>query len=198
MKKAVFGIASNDGIADKIVTGLVNAGFSVEEISILYPDTHKKFTTTNARGNVVLNDALTSSRSSSAKRGTLAVEKHTKASEGGVAGATAGGLIGGSLGLLAGIGALAIPGFGPFVAAGPLLAALSGSAVGGSLGLIIGALVGAGIPEYEAKKFESALKAGGILIAVQAISEEKVTRATEILKREGAKDVSTTREKVRS
>lgn len=195
MKKAVFGLANNDSVAERVINSLVNAGFASEDISVLYPDTNKRFTTTNSRGEVVLNDALTNSQ---VKRGTLTTEKHTKAPEGGVAGATAGGIIGGSLGLLVGIGALAIPGFGPFIAAGPIMAALSGSAVGGSVGLLIGALVGAGIPEYEAKKYEKALKSGNILICVHANTSDQVTRATEILKREGAKDISSTSEKVRS
>lgn len=191
MKKAVFGLANNETLADRIVNRLIDSGFLSEEISILYPDTNKKMTIVNERGQVEFNRK-------NVKSGSLSTEKRTKAPEGGVAGATAGGILGGSLGLLAGIGALAIPGFGPFVAAGPIMAALSGSAVGGSLGLLIGALVGAGIPEYEAKKYETALKAGNILISVHTETDEEVKLAKDIMQKEGAKDISVTNEKVKS
>jgi len=102
------------------------------------------------------------------------------------------------LGLLAGIGALAIPGLGPFIAAGPIMAALSGSAVGGSLGLLLGALVGAGIPEYEAKKYETGLKQGHILLSVHTRTDEEKNRAMEIMKREGAKEISSSSEKAKN
>jgi hypothetical protein len=122
--------------------------------------------------------------------GGLAHEKHTKAPEGATTGATAGGIIGGTLGLLAGIGALAIPGMGPFIAAGPLMAALSGLGAGGTIGGVIGALVGSGIPEYEAKRYENRLKEGGILLAVRANSDELAKRVKDILQKHGAEDVS--------
>lgn len=195
MKKAVFGLANNEAFANKIVDRLLASGFESEEISMLYPDTHKRMTVVNDSGEVVFSKSL---HNKNVNRGPLTTEKHTKAPEGGVTGAAAGGILGGSLGLLAGIGALAIPGFGPFVAAGPIMAALSGSAVGGSLGLIIGALVGSGIPEYEAKKYETALKAGNILISVHTETDADITRAKDIMKKEGAKDISVTNEKVKT
>jgi len=153
MTKAVFGLATSDEQARRIVDQLLASRFSNEDISILYPDRNKD--RTNERGDVRYDDA---SAHGDMKRSHLGTEKHTKAPEGGVTGATAGGILGGSLGLLAGIGALAIPGLGPFIAAGPIMAALSGSAVGGSLGLLIGALVGSGIPEYEAKNTKPDLR----------------------------------------
>lgn len=188
MKKTIFALAENDQQARRIVDNLLSSGFSNQDISILYPDSRKTDTRANERGEIY-NDKV------QPKKERLATENTTKAPEGATTGATAGGILGGSLGLLAGIGALAIPGVGPFIAAGPLMAALSGSAIGGSLGLVVGAIVGAGIPEYEAKKYEMGLKEGKILISVDVNSDEAVKRATEIMKKEGAKDISSSKEK---
>lgn len=195
MTKAIFGLATNDEQARRIIDRLISTGFSNEDISILYPDRNKDKIRTNERGDVEYEN---SSTPRNMKKGNITTEKHSKAPEGGVAGATTGGILGGSLGLLAGIGALAIPGLGPFIAAGPIMAALSGSAVGGSVGLLIGALIGSGIPEYEAKKYEAGLKEGNILISVHTDNDEELKRANEIMKKEGAKDISTTNEKTKS
>lgn len=187
MTKAVFGLAQNEEQARRIVDRLLSSGFSNEDISILYPDRNKDKIRTNERGEVEYED-------SQRKKSNLTTEKHSKAPEGGVTGAATGGILGGSLGLLAGIGALAIPGLGAFIAAGPIMAALSGSAVGGGVGLLIGALIGSGIPEYEAKKYEAGLKEGNILISIHADNDEEIHKANEILKKEGAKDISSTSE----
>lgn len=195
MTKAVFGLATNDEQARRIVDRLLSSGFSNEDISILYPDRSKDKIRTTERGDIEYEN---SSNDRNIKKGNLTTEKHSKAPEGGVTGAATGGILGGSLGLLAGIGALAIPGLGPFIAAGPIMAALSGSAVGGGLGLLIGALIGSGIPEYEAKKYEAGLKEGNILISVHIENDEELKRATEIMKKEGAKDISSTKEKAKS
>lgn len=166
--KTVIGIIDNETQAENIVASLQSAGFSLSDISVLFPD----------------------------KRGTkdFAHEHNTKAPEGAVAGVTSGGVIGGTLGLLAGIGALAIPGLGPFIAAGPLMAALSGAAAGAAVGGVAGALVGLGIPEIEAKKYEGKIQGGNLLTAVHVESGEEQDRAEEILKRGGARDISTTSE----
>jgi hypothetical protein len=103
-------------------------------------------------------------------------------------------VLGGALGWLAGIGTLAIPGLGPFIAAGPIMAALSGAAVGGTVGGLTGALIGMGVPELEAKRYEGKIKEGNILISVHTDDSEERKAATDILKREGAHDVSSTRE----
>jgi hypothetical protein len=113
-------------------------------------------------------------------------------------GAAAGGIIGGTIGLLAGIGALAIPGLGAFVAAGPIMAALGGSGVGGGIGLIVGALTGLGIPEYEAQRYEDRLKSGGILISIHCNTSEEVNKAKHILEQNKIEDVATGREKTSS
>ena len=105
-------------------------------------------------------------------------------------GVAAGGAIGGTLGLLAGIGALAIPGVGPFIAAGPIMGALAGLGVGGAVGGLVGALVGMGIPEYEAKRYEGRLKEGGVLLSVHCDTSDEITRAKDILKRTGATDIA--------
>jgi hypothetical protein len=120
--------------------------------------------------------------------------KATKAPEGATTGAAAGGVTGGVLGLLAGVGALAIPGLGPFIAAGPIMAALSGAAVGGTTGGVLGGLIGLGIPEIEAKRYDEKLKRGNYLIAVHADESDDVDRAKEIFKNAGAEDVSTVSE----
>jgi len=164
--KTVYAIVNSQAQAARIVDNLVNSGFSTNDISVLFPDkdsTHE-----------------------------FSHEKNTKAPEGAVAGASTGGLLGGGLGLLAGIGALAIPGVGPLIAAGPLLAALSGAAVGASVGGIAGGLIGLGIPELEAKRFENRISEGNILISVHAVDGNEVDRAKEILKSAEAEDISVT------
>lgn len=166
---SVFGIYKNGALAEVAVDRIVAAGFAHNDISVLLPDTK-------------------SSRD-------FAHEKSTKAPEGTTAGATAGGVVGGTLGLLAGIGALAIPGLGPFIAAGPIMAALAGAGAGGAVGGLIGALVGMGIPEYEAKRYEGRIKEGGVLMSVHCSTSEEITRAEELLKQTGATDISSTGEK---
>ena len=152
--KSVLCIATSRNQAEHIVDRLKNARFANSDISALLPD----------------------------KDGTrdFAHEKGTKAPEGAAAGAGGGAVLGGALGWLAGIGALAIPGVGPFVAAGPILAALSGAAIGGTVGGISGALVGMGIPEYEAKRYEGKIKEGNILISVHTDNSDQVKAAKEI------------------
>lgn len=165
MSTAVFCIAPSSSVANEIVSRLKNTGFANSDISVLFPD----------------------------KSGTrdFAHEKNTKAPEGATAGAGAGGVIGGALGLLAGIGLLAIPGVGPFIAAGPIMASLSGIAVGAAVGGITGALIGMGIPELEAKRYEGKIKDGNILISVHAESSDKVAEAKRIFEHCNATDIST-------
>ena len=143
-------------------------GFRSEDVSVLYPE--------------------------NAGSKDLATVKATKAPEGAATGAGSGAVIGGVLGWLVGIGALAIPGLGPFIAAGPIVAALAGVGAGGALGGIAGALVGMGIPEYEAKRYEGRIKGGGYLLSVHCDDSEWTKRAKEILERTGAEDVSSTGE----
>ena len=164
-KTSVFGIVKTHSQAEKVVESLQEANFPASEISVLLPDNQGK----HDIGHV----------------------KATKAPEGATTGATAGGVTGGVLGLLAGIGALAIPGVGPFIAAGPIMAALSGAAVGATTGGIVGGLVGMGIPEIEAKRYEGKLKAGNYLIAVHTHDGDEKDRAKEIFKSAGAEDIST-------
>lgn len=168
MSKAVICIAKTQVQAETIVTRLESAGVSTSDISVLMPD-----------------------RSSTHD---FAHEHHTKAPEGAAIGGSAGGVAGGVLGLLAGIGALAIPGVGPFIAAGPIMAALSGAAVGATLGGVTGALIGLGMPEYEAKQYEAKLKEGNILISVHTSEGDEAQRIEEILEDAGAEDVSITGE----
>lgn len=167
-KKSVFCIANTSMQAERIVDSLRVAGFSSESVSVLFPDKE-------------------SSRD-------FAHEKNTKAPEGAVTGAGAGGLAGGALGWIAGIGALAIPGVGPFIAAGPILAALSGAAVGAAVGGIAGALIGLGIPELEAKRYEGKIKDGNILISVHTDDGDQVSTAKRIFKDAGASDIGSTGE----
>ncbi len=168
MKKAVFCIAQSTAQAEAIVDQLKIAGFSNNDISVLFPD---KATTKD-----------------------FAHEQHTKAPEGATTGGAVGLGVGGVLGWLAGIGSLAIPGVGPFIAAGPIMGALAGAAVGGTTGGIIGALVGLGIPEYEAKRYEGKVRGGNILISVHTDDGNDRKRAKDIFERANADDISTTGE----
>jgi hypothetical protein len=167
-KKSVFCIATSRNQADQIVDLLKAGNFSNNDISVLFPD---KGTTRD-----------------------FAHEKNTKAPEGAVTGAGTGGVIGGALGWIAGIGALAIPGAGPFIAAGPIMAALSGAAIGATVGGIAGGLIGLGIPELEAKRYEGKVKAGNLLISVHTENSEEITRAKSIFTQVGAQDICTTGE----
>jgi hypothetical protein len=118
-------------------------------------------------------------------------KKDTKAPEGATTGVASGAVIGGALGWLAGIGALAIPGLGPFIAAGPIMGLLAGAGAGGAVGGVAGALIGMGIPEYEAKRYEGRVKSGGILLSVHCDSSEWVKRAKDLLDRTGAEEIGT-------
>jgi hypothetical protein len=160
---AVYGIYPNRPMAERAVDELKAAGFRNSDISVLFPNT----------------EGATD----------FAVEKETKAPEGASTGAGVGAVAGGALGWLVGIGLLAIPGLGPFVAAGPIMAALAGAGAGGVVGGIAGALVGMGLPEYEAKKYEGRIKQGGILLAVHADDREWKKKGKDILDRTGAEDV---------
>src|ERR1700757_183123 len=165
---AVFGIYRNRAGVESAVDALKAAEFRNSDISVLFPE------------NTGTKD--------------FAHEKETKAPEGATAGAGTGALLGGGLGWLAGIGALAIPGLGPFIAAGPIMAALAGAAGGAAAGGITGALIGMGIPEDEAKRYEGKVKDGNILLSVHTEDAAERDRAKEILKKNGAEDISYTGE----
>src|ERR1700691_3271568 len=165
---AVFGIYPSYTTVEMGVDGLKAAGFSNRDISVLLPE--------------------------SAGSRDFAHEKGTKAPEGATAGAGTGVVLGGALGWLLGVGALAIPGLGPFIAAGPIMAALAGAGVAGTVGGLAGALIGLGIPEYEAKRYEGRIKDGGILLSVHSDDSTWTKRAKEILEHTGAQDISSTGE----
>jgi hypothetical protein len=166
--KAVFGLYATRRQVENAVDELKVQGFRNTDISVLLPE------------NVGTKD--------------FAHEKGTKAPEGMATGATSGAVVGGALGWLAGIGALAIPGVGPLIAAGPIIAALTGVGVGGAVGGIAGGLVGLGIPEYEAKRYEGRIKGGSILLSVHADDSKWTDKAERILKDTGAEDISSTSE----
>ncbi len=168
MEKAVFGVAKSETQAVAICDDLKAAGFSNNDVSVLLPD----------------------------KAGTrdFAHEQHTKAPEGAATGAGTGAVLGGAFGWLVGIGAPAIPGVGPFIAAGPIMAALAGAGVGAAAGGLTGALVGMGIPEYEAKRYEGKVKDGNVLMSVHTRDATERDRAKDIFKRHGAEDISYTGE----
>src|SRR6266700_2392865 len=161
---AVFGIDPNRTSVESAVDALKTAEFRNSDISVLFPE----------------------------NSGTkdFAHEKNTKAPEGVTSGVLAGGITGGVLGLLSGIGALAIPGLGPLIAAGPIVAALAGAGAVGTLGGIVGALVGVGIPEYEAKRYEGRIREGGVLLSVHCDSIDWVKRAKDVLRETGAQDIA--------
>ncbi len=168
MARSIFCIVHNRPQAENIVDHLKAAGFSNNDISVLFPD----------------------------KTGTrdFAHEQNTKAPEGAVAGTATGALAGGVLGWLAGIGTLAIPGLGPFIAAGPIMAALSGAAIGGTVGGLAGALIGMGLPEFEAKRYESKVAGGNILVSVHSENGDETERAKEIFEQCGGEDIATASE----
>ena len=163
-KKAVFGIAKSEAQAIAIADNLRAARFSANDVSVLLPD----------------------------KQGTkdFAHEQHTKAPEGATTGAGTGAVLGGALGWMVGIGVLAIPGLGVFIAAGPIMAALAGAAGGAAAGGLTGALIGMGIPEYEAKRYEGKVKDGNILISVHTEESNERDRAKKILEDGGALDIA--------
>ena len=165
---AAFGIYRTRAAAEAGIDRLLAAGYRSTDVSVLMPE------------NLGTKD--------------LKTEKNTKAPEGTATGSITGGAIGGTLGLLAGIGALAIPGVGPLIAAGPIMGALAGLGAGGALGGIIGGLVGMGIPEYEAKRYEGRVRAGGILVSVHCDNSEWTSKAKAILQETGADDISSTGE----
>lgn len=167
-KKSVFCISTSRPQADRIVDRLRSANFSENDISVLFSD---KNTTRD-----------------------FAHEKNTKAPEGAITGAGTGGVLGGALGWIVGIGALAIPGVGPFIAAGPIMAALGGAAIGATAGGITGGLIGMGIPELEAKQYEGKVKDGNILLSVHTDDSDEIARAKEIFESAGAEDICTTGE----
>src|SRR5712675_2601927 len=168
MKRSALCLVDTEDQAEAIVERLKSAGFSDNDISVLFPD---KGSTRDC-----------------------AHKKETQMPEGATVGASTGAVVGGTIGLLAGIGALARPGLGPFIAAGPIMAALSGGAIGAGVGGLTGALVGLGIPEYEAKRYEGKVKEGSILISVHSESNDETSRAKNIFKEEGAHDLSSTGE----
>jgi hypothetical protein len=164
MTKSVFGMANSESQVTNIIDQLLSAGFTKDDISVLFPD--RKATK------------------------DFAYEKHTKAPEGATTGVISGGVLGGILGLLAGVGALAIPGLGPFTAAGPIMALLSGAAVLGFVGGLVGLLVGLGVPEYEAKRYEDKIRKGHILMAVSTMNSELEAKAKRIFESGGMVDVA--------
>lgn len=168
MVNAIFCTLKTKLEAATVVDRLKSAGFTANDISVLLPDTN------DSKG--------------------FAVDNQTKSPEGATIGAGTGAVVGGGLGWLLGIGALAIPGVGPFIAAGPIMAALAGTAIGGTVGGISGALIGLGIPEYEAKKFEVELKGGRCLVSVHSENSGETDKARKIFEDAGAEDISTSRE----
>lgn len=161
---SVYGIYNSRANAEIGVEQLKMAGFNNSDVSVLF--------------------------SSPSGTKDFAVENSTKAPEGAATGGISGATIGGVLGWLAGIGSLAIPGVGPFIAAGPIMAALAGAGVGAAVGGLTGALVGLGIPEYEAKRYEGRINEGGVLLSVNVADNRWADEAREILKRTGAEDIS--------
>ncbi len=166
--RSVFGIYLTRTDVESAINALKDAGFANSDVSMLLPE--------------------------NVQTGELTTEQATKAPEGAAVGVGSGAAVGGALGWLVGVGALAIPGIGPVIAAGPLLAALAGIGIGGALGGFAGSLVGLGIPEYEAKRYEGQMLKGGILVAVRCETDEQTNRAKDVLVASGAQDVAVSRE----
>ncbi len=167
-KNAVYAIFKDRNSVEKAVNSLRSSGFRQSDISVLFPD---RETTTQ-----------------------FAHDKATKAPEGATTGTAAGAILGGTLGWLVGMGSLAIPGIGPVIAAGPIMAALAGIGVGGAVGGMTGALIGIGIPEYEAKRYEGLVKDGGILVSVHCDDSNWTKLAKDIFKLENGEGVASATE----
>jgi len=167
---AVYGLFDSRAALEKAVETLRADGFRATDVSVLAADSRQTH--------------------------ELVHEINSKAPEGATTGSVAGAAVGGVLGWLASVGLITIPGIGPFLAAGPIVAALAGIGAGGATGGLIGALVGVGIPEVEAKQYEGRIRGGGILLSVHCDDDEWAARGKKILKNSGAQDVSGTREKV--
>ena len=165
---AVFGLYPSRAAVDAAVLAFHNAGYRATDLSLLMPE------------NIGNKD--------------LSVEKSSKTPEGAATGAVSGAVVGGALGWLAGVGALAIPGLGPFIAAGPIMAALAGFGAGGAVGGFTGALIGMGMPEYEAKRYEGRIREGRILVSIHCDNSAWVSRAKKMMEVTGAQDVSSTSE----
>lgn len=172
MSQAILCLVPTEIEANNIIIALQNLGYTTDRMSALLPD--KNYTK------------------------DMGHEKHSKAPEGAAAGAGAGAVLGGALGLLAGIGVLAIPGAGPFIAAGPIMGLLSGAGAGTTIGGLTGGLIGLGIPEFEAKQYEGKIRDGNILLSVGVDTDEETKEVEKVFKEYGAKDINrTTEEKVR-
>ena len=165
---AAYGLYPSLSALESAISSFESNGFRTTDISVLYPES----------------------------MGTrdLAHEASTKAPEGIATGAATGVAVGGVLGWLAAVGAIAIPGIGPLIAAGPIVAALAGAGAAGTAGGLVGGLVGLGMPEYEAKRYEGRIKNGGILLSVHCDDNEWARRAKKILQDTGAEHVSTSSE----
>ena len=168
MARSVYGIYMNREHGEEAVHAMQAAGFRADDISVLMPE------------NIGSKD--------------VGYEKHTKAPEKAAVAGVAGGTLGGALGWLIGMGALAVPGLGALVVAGPIVSALAGIGAGSVLGGLTGALVGLGIPEYEAKRYEGRIRSGGALIAVHCDTDGVARRAKDLLAHTGAEDISVTDE----
>src|SRR5712671_3822634 len=166
--KAVFGIYSTQAGVENAIGRLRDESFASSDVAVLLPE--------------------------SASGRDLGTVKATKAPEGATAGAGSGAVVGGVLGWLVGIGSLAIPGIGPFIAAGPIVAALAGVGVGGAVGGITGGLVGLGIPEFEAKRYEGRVMKGGILLSVHCDDSKWAKLAKQILEQTGGQDIASSGE----
>lgn len=211
MKQTILGVLNNREQAERLVNQLQAQGFLPQDISVLFANESGELrectTTTTTNPNTTSIPVKTTSTPVSTTYASTnttytppttsktVIEHNTKAPEGATTGAVAGGVVGGALGLLVGLGSLAIPGLGPFIAAGPLMAALAGSGIGGSVGVLVGALVGMGIPEEEAKRIETYIKKNNFLVALQVDSVQEVNRARDIFKQVGAHDITVSAEK---
>src|SRR5512133_167972 len=167
MAKTVVGLYDNFTTAEKVVRDLENNGFARENISLAARD--------QTEGKMA---------------GTETVDQGTKAGEHAAVGAGTGAVLGGLAGLLVGLGALAIPGIGPIIAAGPLATTLAGAGIGAAAGGLIGALTGAGVPEEEARAYEEGVRSGGTLVMVNS-PDDRADQASEIMSRYNPIDIDT-------
>jgi hypothetical protein len=165
---SVFGIYHTREAAEEAVSALRQARFRNTDMSALFPD------------NIGSKD--------------FALEKNSKAPEGAITGAAAGVIAGGIVGWLAGAGTLAIPGIAPYLNGGPIVSALAAAGALGIIAAIVGAIVGAAMPEYEARRYRGRVKHSGVLLSVHCDNHDWVKRAAATLKRTGAESVASATE----
>jgi hypothetical protein len=164
--KLITGLFKSRVAAEAAVDALIKRGYTRDDISVLMSD--------------------------ATRNKEFAVETRTHAADGAGIGGAVGGAVGAVLAAIAAVGTtIVVPPLGGLVIAGPIAAALAGAGAGGAAGGIVGALIGAGIPEHRARVYDAGLQAGGILLGVEARSDDDVEQLEKLMEDLGAEHIRT-------